>query len=333
MGPAKDFADYPERRLLAEAIPQMAFLCRPDGVIEYFNRKLEAFVGDSLPLHPEDRPRWEALWQEALAAREGFRAEFRIQTLKGRYRWGLAQVDLLDRGFWIGTWVDIEDVRQAAQAEERHRIAREIHDELGQSLTVLKMGLARLKNRLPVLEQVLREEAESLGALVGQTIQSVRRIAADLRPIQVESLGLYEASLRLLKDFEKRTGIGVVLNWQLGDEFPEDEISIALFRILQEALTNAARHSGTDRVDVTFQRGQREGHREGAELCLIVRDFGSGLSTAGARFRKKVSVGLGSMRERARGLGGRFEIESVAPCGTRVVARIPVGQEIPCIIA
>jgi PAS domain S-box-containing protein len=202
----------------------------------------------------------------------------------------------------------VESVRE----DERTGIAREIHDVLGQALTALKMDLALVARRLD------GEPLERVGAMSRATdeiIQQVRRISAELRPGVLDDLGLLAAIEWQSHEFEKRTGTVCVVTSSIGDErFPRDP-STALFRIFQEALTNVARHAEAKRVDIRLSLA------DGA-IRMEIRDDGKGITPSALTNRR--SLGLLGMRERARRLGGRAEIATVAPHGTCVTVEVPL---------
>lgn len=206
---------------------------------------------------------------------------------------------------------------QATREEERTRIAREIHDELGQALTALKLDLAWLESQLPPgAAGAFRLGDVPLTARIDQTMQIVRRIASDLRPSVLDQLGLEAAIEWLVQDSSRRTGLEVRLR---AEEFPElpGWIASHAYRIIQEALTNVTRHSKATRVDVTVRH-------VGRALMLVVEDNGIGFepqSLSGLR-----SLGLVGMRERAVACGGTLMVRGRPGEGTAIVVTIPVAQ-------
>lgn len=194
--------------------------------------------------------------------------------------------------------------------EERTRIAREIHDELGQSLTAVKIDLAWLASRLPRRNPMF-ERIRSTLELADRIIQSVRRISTELRP-GILDLGLAAALEWQAQEFETRTGIQCKVRLLTQEVFAPD-VSTALFRILQETLTNVARHAKATRVEVVTQK-QRD------RLVLRIRDNGRGFNQADPALLK--SPGLLGMRERAAMLGGEVSISSAPGKGTSVTAWI-----------
>ena len=202
-----------------------------------------------------------------------------------------------------------------AREEERRRIARELHDELGQRLTILKMELAARSPR--VSGEADGDRTSTMLQMVDETISSVRRIATELRPLMLDDLGLNAAIEWLAQSWAQRMGITVRL--QLGPEDPpvDQAGAIALYRMVQEALTNVARHARATRVKISIGR-------EGATLVLKIRDNGMGFGE-GAMYTKG-SYGLMGIRERAYMLGGTLEVGNVTDGGGRVVVRLPLDR-------
>jgi PAS domain S-box-containing protein len=206
---------------------------------------------------------------------------------------------------------------QSVREDERSSMAREVHDELGQALTAMKMDLVWLMNRIPGSDTPLHAKANSMLNLVDETIFSVRRIASALRPGMLDDLGLAAAIEWQAQEFQGRTGIVCKLTLPEEVEELDEECSTAVFRIFQETLTNVARHAAASRVDVKLQNS-------GEELVLEVRDNGKGFRNE-ARNRKK-SLGILGMRERALLLGGAFEVRGNPGRGTSVTVRIPLSR-------
>ncbi|GIW78605.1 MAG: hypothetical protein KatS3mg105_0412 [Gemmatales bacterium] len=206
---------------------------------------------------------------------------------------------------------------QAVREQERTRIARELHDELGQALTGLKLDIVWIRNRLAKLGEpatILAEKAQAMANVIDNTIQTVRRITTELRPGVLDSLGLLPAIEWLVQDFEKRSGISCSLK---AGEIPsaiDSERITALFRILQESLTNVARHAQASKVEVRIGK-------QGNSILLEVEDDGRGFQPED--IVKPAAFGLLGMRERAEMAGGTFDLLPL-PKGTRAVACIPV---------
>lgn len=204
----------------------------------------------------------------------------------------------------------LEDAREA----ERTRIARELHDELGQVLTALKMGIEDLAHRVSLRDEALDAQFQSAIERVDATIRDVRKIATELRP-SVLDLGVLDAVEWLLQDFHSRTGIEYGLDLEAGEIVLKAEQATAIFRILQEALTNVSRHSSATKIDVCLALNN-------GAVTLEVRDNGKGFSEDQLD-DGSTALGILGMRERARGLGGEATVASHADGGTLVRARIP----------
>jgi signal transduction histidine kinase len=205
----------------------------------------------------------------------------------------------------------------SVREEERAHIAREIHDELGQVLTGIKMEVGWLAKRLT--EPALLEKTDSMSKLIDSTVQTVRKIATGLRPEMLDDMGLIAAVGWQAKDFQKRTGI------RCRTKLPPDtkldlDISTTAFRIFQEILTNVARHSRATRVDIDLELA-------GEHLKLEVVDNGVGIADADLNGRK--SLGLLGMQERALLFGGDVSISGVPGHGTRVSVSIPIRRANP----
>lgn len=205
-----------------------------------------------------------------------------------------------------------------AREEEKTRIARELHDELGQLLTALKMDLAWLRERLPAGEAELARRAEGMGALLDRTVGSSRRIAADLRPLMLDDLGLAEAAQWLVEDFGKRSGLRLEMQVPAGPAFESlsKGAATALYRALQESLTNIARHSGAGSAWILLAQ-------ENGALHLEIEDDGRGI--APEDLAKSGSLGLKGMRERVAYYGGALEVARAPRGGTRLRVRMPLG--------
>jgi PAS domain S-box-containing protein len=209
-------------------------------------------------------------------------------------------------------WARLQTIRE----EEDARVAREVHDEIGQSLTALGLDVAWLARNLNSKEGRARFAAKlrSMAELIEQTTGAVVRIAADLRPGALDELGLAAAAEWALREFAERTGIECGFESNLDSDPPELDHATAIFRILQEALTNVARHSRAGHVQVRLSADDRGIH-------LGVRDDGAGIDAG--RIADSRSLGLLGMRERARAYGGNCVIAPHPDGGTYVTATIP----------
>ena len=204
----------------------------------------------------------------------------------------------------------IESVRE----DERTRLAREVHDELGQTLTGLKMDLSWLEKRLPKEAETVADRMKSMLVLVDATIQSVRRISSALRPQVLDDVGLIGTLRWQAGEFQLRTGIRCNVDLPAEELVLDRARSTAAFRILQETLANVARHAGATRVDISLRM-------DTDHFILKIADNGRGLSEAELRDPK--SLGLLGIRERAFLLGGGVDIEATGGKGTTVTLSIP----------
>lgn len=207
---------------------------------------------------------------------------------------------------------------QSSREQERASIAREIHDDLGQTLTALKMDLSWLEKRLPTDKKLLIDKSKSMSKIIDTTIQTVRRIITDLRPGILDDLGLEAAIEWQAEDFQTRTGIKCHITIDPEINILDQEYSTAIFRILQETLTNVARHSQARNVYISMRE-------EGGEVVLEVRDNGKGITERQSSHPK--SFGLMGIRERAHVLGGKATINGIPGKGTTVTVRIPLSKE------
>jgi len=204
---------------------------------------------------------------------------------------------------------------QNVREEERTSIAREIHDELGQACTAIKMDLALIGHKATKRQTRLRAKVDSAIQLVDEMIVTLRRIASELRPRTLDDLGLNAALEGQAQEFESRTRIRCRVTLPQEAIVLDAERSTAIFRIFQESLTNVARHAHATRVDARLER-------EANHLIFQVRDNGRGFDSDEAKARK--SLGLVGMQERALLLNGELKVEGVPGTGTTMTLRIPL---------
>src|ERR1051325_9385835 len=203
---------------------------------------------------------------------------------------------------------------QHVREEEQIRIAREVHDELGQQLTGLKLELTWLAGRLPKNVRAVQEKARSMSAHIDETIQAVRRIASELRLGLLDTAGLLAALEWQAHQFQKQTGIACDVKASIKETLWDQDLNTAFFRIFQEAMTNIIRHANATKVHVLL-------HETPTHLVLEVKDNGRGISDAEIHNMK--SIGLLGMRERAALLNGEVQIHGEQGKGTEVKVRIP----------
>jgi signal transduction histidine kinase len=211
---------------------------------------------------------------------------------------------------------------QSAREEEGTRIAREIHDELGAALSSLRWDLEEIDEAIsqsasPPALQERRKKIGSMIRLIDTTINTVRRIASELRPIGLDDLGLAEAIKFHARQFQDRTGIVVECDCDMRTAELSREHSTAIFGIFQEAMTNSLRHSEATRVNIQMKE-------ENEEFGLTISDNGRGI-TDDEKLGQR-TLGLLGMRERADLIGGRIEITGSDGKGTVVIVRIPMSS-------
>jgi PAS domain S-box-containing protein len=289
--------------------------------------------------HQEDMERVVDQLLRARSNRGTLYCEYRIHR-EDEIRWISIQgrVDTEEAPHMVGVVMDIterknaEDQRQAlveqlhaltahlqqVREEERTQIAREIHDELGQYLTGLKMEIVWCRSRLlkspdQIPLSFILEKIESMGSMIDDTIRTVRRIASELRPGVLDELGLAAAIEWLAKDFEHRSGIRCQVDVQ--EVALEKNRSTAMFRVCQESLTNVARHAQATQVEISLKESSKA-------FILSIRDNGRGI-TDSQKIQTK-SLGLLGMRERAGLVGGSLSIQGQPGEGTIVVMSLPI---------
>jgi PAS domain S-box-containing protein len=342
-------------RMLAESSASAILYHLDDGTLAYVNPaavRMTGYTRDELLrlkiwdlLHPDVRPAVEA----RLRARQGGeniveQNEVPMLIKGGETRWityTAGRVIIQGKPAIIAMATDVTERKQAeeqlrasreqlralsarllsAREEERKSIAREIHDELGQALTGLIIELSWLEDRLAALPDAdyarpLLGKVESMLRLADSTVESVRRIAAELRPGLLDDFGLVAAIEWHAQEFEQRTGVGCQVTSELDETTLSPEQATALFRIAQEALTNVARHAAATAAVVRL-------FREGGQLVLRVEDNGRGIGAE--KSSPSGSLGILGMRERAALLGGSVQITGTPGGGTTVMARVPVG--------
>jgi PAS domain S-box-containing protein len=206
---------------------------------------------------------------------------------------------------------------QRAREEERTRIAREVHDELGQSLSALKIDLICLGENVPGNHDSFVEQTKAMETQIDCAIQSIRTICSELRPPILEHFGLPAAIEWFLKDFQRRTGIRCVVKMDSAIPATEKGLSLVLFRILQESLTNILRHAQATRVTVSLKK-------EAQNLLLKVTDNGKGISKE--QVVSPRSLGIIGIQERVRFWDGQSSFKGIPNKGTTMIISIPLDQ-------
>ncbi len=287
-------------------------------------------------INPKDK---ETVIKEVFSALEHgcpYTVEYRIKTSNGELKW----VWMRGHGVYSGNTViahegfisDISERKkvesklnkslkqlqqlnqyiQTVREKERMAISRELHDDLGQSLTAVKIDLGTLKKKLDNKDEAILH-IDKISTLVSDTIKTVQNITSHLRPQIINDLGLISAIEWYSKDFSNRTGINIYLELEQILEISED-ISLALFRILQESLTNIARHSKATKAEIKLKIQDND-------LIMDIKDNGSGINEYDRKSKK--SFGLISMMERAKDLGGQLIVSAPVDEGTIINLKIP----------
>jgi PAS domain S-box-containing protein len=305
----------------------------------FLGRGLQSVIGSSMLdlVWVDDHPKLEALLRRA--AKINCRGEIRLQSRKGvplSVHLSLNPLRLNSTRAVCLIASDLSEMKRAEQAlrasseqfrnlaahllsvreEERARISREVHDELGQSLTAVKMDLAWLAGRLPRTNGEMLKRIRATGQMADSMIQSIRRISTELRPAVLD-LGLAAAVEWQVQEFQARSGVQCTVRL-LVRELVTSNVSTAMFRIFQETLTNVGRHAEATRVEVVLQKQQ-------GRLVLLIHDNGRGFDLVDPSLSR--SLGLLGMRERAAILGGQVNISSAPGKGTTVAAWIPLSSQ------
>jgi PAS domain S-box-containing protein len=337
-----------ESRALIDAIPQQIWSGPPDGTLDYCNDRWRSYMGLELEdlrgdgwqsmLHPDDRERVLKAWHESVANGTPYEQEERHRRADGTYRWFLARgVPLRDAEGrivrWYGTNTDIEDRKQAEeelrrlsgrllrlQDEERRRIARDLHDSTSQDLVALATMLGQLHGSIPSVERKSRRLLSECKALADRCIRDVRTLSYVLHPPALDEAGLGDAIRDYVKGFTKRSGIHVELELSPRLGRMARDVELALFRVVQESLTNIQRHSGSQQAKIKIHRN--------SDLTLEISDRGRGAFVSRRRGKEEprfeIGVGIPSMQERVKLIGGRLDIDSGSH-GTTVHVVIPLG--------
>jgi len=343
-------------RTLVEQIPVVVFVaCLDEGKSHaYVSPQIEAALGFSKEeslndpilwyqqMHPEDKRRWSLDAAEMFVTGKSLRSSYRVLSRQEKVVWFRCDAKLVrhpngNPWFILGVGFDITELKEAEQAlreqtkslrslstkllelqdQERRRIARELHDGIGQYLVALKLNVEMLESSERNDQKELWSESKRL---LEQCLSDIRNLSYLLHPPLLDDAGLLPAIKAYVEGFSTRSGIEADL--QVPPSFPNAPkgVEIALFRVLQESLTNVVRHSGTKRVEIVLQA-------DGRTASLRVIDFGRGIP---ANVLKKLradgsrsGVGLAGMRERVSELGGRFDIKSDKR-GTEVAIVLPI---------
>ena len=333
-------------RLVANTAPVLIWMSGADKLCTYFNKPWLDFTGRSLSaelgngwvdgIHLEDQQRCLDTYARAFDGHKDFRMEYRLRRNDGAYRWvldiGVPRFNP-DGSFagYIGSCMDVTERKLAeealssvssrlieAQEQERTRIARDLHDDINQRLALLAIEMERVKMEVPDVNVEVLSRMDKLRKHTSEIAGDIQALSHQLHSPRLEYLGLVPALKGFCQEFGEKQKLEIDFKSDdLARPLPPD-ISLSLFRVLQEALHNAAKHSGGSRFAVRLWGTPGEIH-------LMVNDAGAGFDVEGAM--KGRGLGLVSMRERLRLVNGELSIQSEPGRGTTVLARVPLGQQ------
>jgi PAS domain S-box-containing protein len=341
-------------RLVADSAPVMVWMSGLDKLCTYFNRGWLDFTGRSLEaemgngwtegVYPEDMAHCVETYTKSFDKHQPFTMEYRLRRYDGEYRW------LFDSGVprfapdgsfagYIGSCIDITEQKRAADAlstisqrliqaqeEERSWIARELHDDIGQRLAMVLWGLEYPKDegRASAEAEVLKQKMDESRKLVVDLGVDIRALSHRLHSPSLEFLGLAVAATSLCDELRERQGVEIEFQAESVPKDLPNEVALCLFRVLQEAVQNAIKHSGSRHFEVMLIG-------EAKQIHLSVRDSGSGFDATEAMAGG--GLGLKSMRERLKLVQGELSIESQPGKGTTIHARVPVTPKMIALVA
>jgi PAS domain S-box-containing protein len=329
-------------RVMADAAPSLIWMCDRAGELIYQNEQLIAFIGSesSTPnaatwaecVHPDDVKQLEGQMQTGLKTRERFSMEYRLRRQDGSYRWMFDVVAPRVDGAgsfagFIGSAVDVNDRKLAqealekvsgqliaAQEKERSYLARELHDDICQRLAMLSLRIEKVRKNSDSSKKPVSEQLEEIWQQCSTLTGDVQNLSHELHPSILDNLGLVAAVKSFCREISEQNGVVVEFtHGNIPSALPR-EVSLSLFRVIQEALHNAVKYSGQEQFAVYLQ-----GNADAVEL--EVRDHGVGFD---ATAKNHKGLGLVSMTERIHLLNGKITIDSIPGAGTTVRARVPL---------
>lgn len=330
-------------RLMADTAPTLIWMSGTDKLCTFFNRGWLNFTGRTMKqelgngwttgVHPHDLERCTGIYSEAFDARIDFEMEYRLCRHDGEYRW------IVDHGVprfgpngtfcgYVGSCIDITELKLSemtlrdltgrlihAEEEERSRIAREIHDDISQRMALLQIGLEQFEQSMLELRARERKELHNLAQVASEVSHDLHSLSHRLHPARLDLQGLVPATEGFCREFSTQHEMRIkFVAHEIPDQIPT-EVAICLFRIVQEALRNVVKHSQTSEAKVELS-----GNGDGIDLCIS--DCGIGFDAESAH--PKGGLGLISIRERLRLVGGRLAVESEPLRGTRIRVRVPL---------
>ena len=334
-------------RLLAGTVPVVIWMSEVGKGCTYVNQTWLNLTGQSFDaalgngwtdrIHPEDAVQCRDIHANAVDRLKPIHLEFRLRRHDGEYKWIVSTGAPRYHGDgsfagYIGSAIDVTERRRAAEAlatmnqrlleaqeEERSRIALELHDDIGQRLATLVLGLDLLARASgapatggsPTIDEV-RDEVMNIA-------KDVQVLSRRLHPSRLEHLGIASAAAALCREVSRDRALEITFNAEGVPERVSRRVALGLYRVLQEAVQNAVKHSGTRKIDVTLRGGVDQ-------IELTVRDFGAGFEVSTTRER---GLGLTSMQQRVRAVRGRLAILSEPHHGTTIHATVPLVTDDP----
>jgi PAS domain S-box-containing protein len=329
-------------RLIANSAPVNIWMSDTDNQCTFVNQQAVDFTGRSSKsmlgkgwkegIHPDDVERSWDTYEKAAACREPFQMEYRFRRHDGEYRWIVATGvprHNADGSFggYIGSAIDVTERKLAeealstvsqrlieAQENERAHIARELHDDINQRLSLLGARLGALAHAVPDTATQERGKIEEAHEAILGLLRDVQALSHRLHPPRVEYLGIVKAAAAMCRDISRQHGVEVNFHAESVPQGLTERIALCLYRVLQEALQNAITHSGTAKVEVLLRGGTDQ-------IELKVDDLGVGFDLKATQGR---GLGLTSMKERLKAIEGQLMIRSQPQRGTSIRARVPL---------
>jgi PAS domain S-box-containing protein len=331
-------------RAVANTAPVMIWMSAPDRLCTYCNQPWLQFTGRLLNaelgngweecVHPEDRQACAEAYTQAFGRRQSFTSEYRLRRHDGEYRWILATVvprfeSPESFAGYISSAVDVTDRKRAedslsslsgrlieAQEQERHHIARELHDDISQRLALSSIELQQFAESLPHSPARLRSQIELVMKRISGIASDTHALSHRLHSSKLETLGLVAAMRGFCRELAEQRDVKIDFTHSTVPDILPPHVSLCLFRVLQEGLSNAVKHSGVRSFNVQLESLPDQ-------LELTIRDAGAGFDSGMAMYTD--GIGLISMRERISNLKGTISIVSNPHSGTEIRARVPVG--------
>ncbi|WP_254062545.1 PAS domain S-box protein [Acidobacterium sp. S8] len=333
-------------RVMTDTTPSLVWMCDPQGKVTYLNQRRIEFTGSNSNagysdswatyVHPDDLKNLKDGMSQGLKNQQAFSREYRLRRSDGVYRWMFDVASPRENGDgsfggFIGSAVDVTDQKHAQQAlekisgqlieaqeKERARIARDLHDDICQRLAVLSMEIEQANRSVSESSEGTKKSLEEIGQHCSEIAVDLQSLSHQLHSSMLDCLGIVAAIQGFCQELSKQHELDIEFrDSDVPRDLPKD-ISLCLFRIVQEALHNAMKYSETDQFSVALCATAEE-------VQLVVRDTGAGFDVEEAK--KNRGLGLVSMQERVNLVHGRFSVESKPGQGTRIFAAVPFVAE------